>query len=132
MHSDLLVLEEFEVKQYEDQALAWFLRDYEFPLEKCCTILEEEHDHTVTEKNYGGSCGYIILMDEHCRDLSHNSSPHTSISATSCGDENWVKGFFLLMPQEENDTSTLPVEGLMVKPCVLTSALVVVELFPPE
>ena len=51
VHFDLHVLEEFEVKQYEDQALAWFLRDYEFPLGKCCTILEEEHDHTVTQEN---------------------------------------------------------------------------------
>ena len=128
---DLHVLEEFEVKQYEDQALALFLRDYELPLGKCCTILEA-YDHTVTEKTNGGSCGSIILMDENCRDLAHNSSPHTSISATSCGDENWVKGFFLLMPQEEHDTFTLPVEVLMVKPCGLTSELVVADLFPSE
>ena len=64
MHSDLHVLEDFEVKQYEVEALAWFLRYYEFPLGKCCTILEEAHDHTVTEKSNGGSCGSIILMDE--------------------------------------------------------------------
>ena len=94
MHSDLHVLKEFEVKQYEDQALAWFLRDYEFPLEKCCTILEEEHYHTVTEKTNGGSCGSIILMDENCSYLAHNSSPHSSVSPTSRGDENWVKRFF--------------------------------------
>ena len=87
------------------------------------------HYHSETN---GGTCGSIILIDEHCRDLAHNSSPHTSISATSCEDENWVKGFFLLMPQEEHDTSTLPVEVLMVKPCGLTSELVVAELFPPE
>ena len=36
------------------------------------------------------------------------------------------------MPQEELDTFTLPVEVLMVKPCGLTSALVLAELFPPE
>ena len=45
------VLEDFEVKKYEYQALAWFLRDYEFPLGKCCTILEEAHDQTVTQEN---------------------------------------------------------------------------------
>ena len=39
VHSNFHVLE-FEVKQYEDQALAWFLRDYEFPIGKCCRILE--------------------------------------------------------------------------------------------
>ena len=57
VHYDLHVLEEFEVKQYEDQALAWFIRDYELPLGKCCTILEEAHDHTVTDINNGGCCG---------------------------------------------------------------------------
>ena len=36
------------------------------------------------------------------------------------------------MPQQEHDTSTLPVEVLMVKPCGLTSELVVDELFPSE
>ena len=91
--------------------------------------MEEAHDHTATQKTNGGICGSISLIDEHCRDLAHNSSPHTSISATSCGDENWVKGFFLLIPQKENDTSSLLVEGLMVKPCGLTSASLVVELF---
>ena len=80
----------------------------------------------------GGNCASISLMDEYCRDLVQNSSPCTSILGTSCGDENWVKGIFMLIPQEEHDTSTLPVEGFMVKPCGLTSALVVVELFPPE
>ena len=111
VHSNFHVLEKFEVKQYEDQTLAWFLRDYSLHLGKCCTILEEAHDHIVTQKTNGGICGSIILIDEHCRYLAHNSSPHTSISATSRGDENWVRGFFLLMPQEEDDTSTLLVES---------------------
>ena len=35
VHSDLHVLEKFEVKKYEYQALGWFLRDYELPLGKC-------------------------------------------------------------------------------------------------
>ena len=58
-------------------------------------------------------------------------SPHFYFSHIMWG---WKLGerIFLLMPQEENDTSTLPVEGLMVKPCGLEIALVVVELFPPE
>ena len=36
------------------------------------------------------------------------------------------------MPQEEHDAFTLLVEVLMVKPCGLTSELVVSELFPLE
>ena len=94
VHSRLHVLEEFEVKQYEDQALAWFLRDYDLPLGKCCTILEEAHYYTVTELTNEEICASISLMDECCKELVHTSSLPTSISATSCGDENWVKGFF--------------------------------------
>ena len=71
-------------------------------------------------------------MDQCDRELFHNYSPHTSLPATSCGDENWVKGFFLLMPQEEHHNPTLPVEGLMFNPRGLISALFVSELFPPE
>ena len=79
MHSDLHMLEEFEVKQDEDQALAWFLRDYELDLVKCCIVLEEAHGHTITEPTNEGSCASISLIDEHCRELVHNSSPHISI-----------------------------------------------------
>ena len=96
VHYDLDVLADFEVKQYEVQALVWFLRDYELPLGKCYTILEEAHDHTVTQKTNGGIFGSIILMDEHCMDLAHNSSPHTSISPTSCGDENHGESNFFV------------------------------------
>ena len=39
-------------------------------------------------------------MYHYCRDLIH-SSTHTSISASSSGDENWEKEFSLLVQQEE-------------------------------
>ena len=38
---------------------------------------------------------------------------------------------FLLVPNEEHEICILLVDGLMVNPCGLTSAPVVVELFPP-
>ena len=53
VHSNFHVLEEFEVKQDEDQALTWFLRDYELPLGKYYIISEEAHDHTVTDPTNG-------------------------------------------------------------------------------
>ena len=53
MHTDLHMLEEFEVKQDEDQAPAWFQRDYEFPLGNCFVVLEEEHDLTFTKTTNG-------------------------------------------------------------------------------
>ena len=42
-------------------------------------------------------------MDEYCRELIHTSTPHTSISATSNGEENWENEFSLLVPHEEQE-----------------------------
>ena len=42
----------------------------------------------------------ISWMDKYYRDMIH-SSTHTSISASSSGDENWEKEFSLLVQQEE-------------------------------
>ena len=123
--SYLHVLEEFEAKQDEDHVLVCFQRYYEILLGGCCTILEEVHDHTLVES-------ISSLMDEYCIELVYRYSSHTSISATSCGDENWVKEFFLLMPHEEHETPILLDEGFMVKTCGLTSSLVVFGLFPLE
>ena len=39
-------------------------------------------------------------MDKYCRDLIHIST-HTSISASSSGDENWENAFSLLVKHEE-------------------------------
>ena len=71
VHSDFLVLEEFEVKKNGDQAFVHCQRDYEFPLEYCHTVFKEEHDHTCTDPSNAGSCASISLMDEYCRELSH-------------------------------------------------------------
>ena len=38
--------------------------------------------------------------------MVHNSSLPTSFLAISIGDENWVKGFFLLVPPGEQDDPT--------------------------
>ena len=42
----------------------------------------------------------IIWVDKYCKDMIHGSN-HTSISASSSGDENWEKEFSLLVQQEE-------------------------------
>ena len=43
----------------------------------------------------------ICWVDEYCREPIHSSTPHTSISATSSGDENWEKELSFLVPHEE-------------------------------
>ena len=116
VHSNLHVLEEFEVKQDEYQELEWFLRDYELPLGKCCTVLEDEHDHTFTDPTNGGIFASIILMDEYCKMMDYNSSPHIFNSCISGGDENWVKGFFLLVPHKEQETPPFSIDDLLINP----------------
>ena len=108
----LHVFQELDNEHNKDQALALFQRNLELPLGGNCIILKKAHDHTFTETTNEGISASIGLMYEYIRELVHNSSPHTSISATPCGDENWVKGYFMLVPQEE--TFTFQVDGLLV------------------
>ena len=120
------MLEEVEVKQDEDQAPAWFQRDYEFFMGNCCTVLEEAHDLTFIKPTNGDYCITIILMDVYCKMFVYNYSPHTFNSAISCGDENWVKGFFLLVPHEDQEDPPSS-DDLMINPWGLKS-----EPFPYE
>ena len=116
VHSNFHVLDEFEVKQDEDQALEWFQIDYEFPLGNCFIVLEEEHDIFLIKSTNGGICESIILMEEYCKELVHISSPHTFNSSISGGDENWVKVFFLLVLHEEQKAPPFFVDDLMINP----------------
>ena len=91
--------------------------------------MEETNELTSVGLVIGEEEEAISWVDDCCKDLVHNYSPHASSLATSCANKNWVKGFFLLMPSEEHDIFTLLVEGLIVNPCGLTSASLEVELF---
>ena len=73
------------------------------PLGESCRALKEAHDLTkigpANEREYA----FKILIGKSCKEviLVHNYSLPTSFSATSIGDENWVKGFFFMVPHEE-------------------------------
>ena len=113
MHSDIHVFKDFEVKQDEYQAPACFQRDYEFPLGNCCTVLEEAHDLTFIKPTNGDSCKSISLMDAYCSILIYHYSSHTFDSTISGGDENWVKGFYLLVPVHEEQEDPPSSDDLM-------------------
>ena len=68
------VLEEFERKQNEYQALALFQRDLEIPLGESCIILKEEHDQNFTKTTNEGSGASISWMVDYCKELVHNST----------------------------------------------------------
>ena len=80
--------------------------------------MEESDELTLVGLPSGEEDATISLVDENCRDmrLVHNSSPHTSILATSGGDENWEKEFSLLVPHEEKEAPIGVHDDLMNAP----------------
>ena len=52
----------------------------------------------------------------HFAEVCYYKSVHTPSLAGTHRDENWVKGFFLLMPQEEQEAATYSIDELMVQP----------------
>ena len=79
------------------------------PLGESPRALEEAHDLTTIGPANDGKDAFKILMGKNCKEvrLVHNFSLPT-FSATSIEDENWVKGFFFMVPHEEYETSTSP------------------------
>ena len=62
--------------------------------------MEESDEPTLVGSANDEEDAAIIWVDKYCRELNHFST-HTSILATSSGDENWEKEFSLLVPHEE-------------------------------
>ena len=50
--------------------------------------MEESNELKLVGSASDGEDAAISWVDEYCRDVIHGSTPHTSISATSGGDEN--------------------------------------------
>ena len=112
------MLEEFEIKHNEDQALALFQRDLELSPGESCIILEEAQDGTFYEpiKDKDSS---MFLVDEYYRsfNLIHDfSSSALSTTTIAHEDDNLAKGFFLLVPSEEQEATTLIHGDLMRSP----------------
>ena len=96
VHVDMQVLEGATFQQEGNQALVLVQRDCEFPLGESCKALEQAHGITTIGPTNYGEDAFKGLMGNSCKEvrLVHNTSLPTSFSATSIGDENWVKGFF--------------------------------------
>ena len=92
MHSNFFVLEEFLDAHDEFQAQGHYVRNDDFSHRRSPIFMEE--------LNEDEDMASISWVDKYVVDLVH-SSTHTSISASSSGDENWEKEFFLLVQQEE-------------------------------
>ena len=86
-------------------------------LGESCRALEESHDLTTIGPAYDGKYAFKILMGKSCKEvrLVHNFSLPTSFSATSIEDENWVKGFFFMVPHEEYENSISPFDYDMTR-----------------
>ena len=116
---DFNVIEEFERKQNGDQALALFQRDLEMSLSESCIILEEEPDGIYYETIKGFKDSSTFLVDEYYQiinlvhDFSSSTLPTTTIAHE---DDNWVKGFCLLVPSKEQEAPTLTHGDFMREP----------------
>ena len=118
VHVDMQVLDEATFKQEGNQAFVLVQRDYELPLGESHKDLEEEHDITTIGPKNDREYAFKSLMGKSCKEvrLVHNSSLPTSFSATSIGVENWVKGWFLLVPLKENEAPTFFCDELIKAP----------------
>ena len=106
----MYVLEGFERKQNGDQALALFQRDLERPLGEGCIILEEEQDGTNYEPIKGVMDSPTFWADDYYQSfkLVHDFSYSTPFTtSTTHENDNWVKGFFILVPIKEQDAPKL-------------------------
>ena len=118
LHVDIQVLGKATFQQEGNQALVLVQRDYELPLGDSCRALEEAHDLATIGPANNGEDAFKSLMGKSCKEVSlvHNSSLPTYFSATSIGVENWVKGWFLLVPLKENEAPTFFCDELIKEP----------------
>ena len=88
MHLVLNVLEDRADKLDENQALDLFYRKLELFAREILFSMEDSDEITLVGSTSDEEDATISFVDVYCRELIHDSSPHTSISSTSGGDEN--------------------------------------------
>ena len=109
----MYVLEGFERKKNGDQALAPFQRDLEMPFGERCIFLEEAQDGTNYEPVKGVKDSPTFLVDEFYQSfkLVHDFPSSTPFTTTTTHEnDNWVKGFFLLVPSKDKE-DTIVIHG---------------------
>ena len=116
MHLVFHVLEDCADKIDENQALDLFQRKLELFSGESLFSMEESNEITLVVLTSDEEYAAISLLDEYCRELIHSSSPYTSISSKSGGDENWENEFSLLVPHEEKEAPIGVHDELMNSP----------------
>ena len=111
------------VEHEEHAELQMFKEDqaFYFPFGTSHTFIEEVEKNSTAKPTSDGEHASTCLVDESCRGLVHIYSPHNFISATSFGNEDWVKGFFLFVPHEEKEDPTFVIDGCRDIPCDVKS-----------
>ena len=123
VHSKFFVLKEFWDADDEFQAHAHCSRKDEFYHGRSPIFSEESEDIPCVGPSHDGFDASTPLVGTFCRGLFYYKSVHTSSSVGTHRDDNWVKGFFLLMPHEEQEAPTYSIDELMVQPCGMKSTL---------
>ena len=114
VHSKFFVLKDFWDVDDEFQAHAHYPRKDEFSHGRSHVFSEESEEIPSVGPGHDGFDASTHLVGTFCRGLFYYKSVHTSSSTGTHRDENWVKGFFLLMPHKEHEAPTYSINDLMV------------------
>ena len=101
VHSKFFVLKEFLDADDEFQAHAHYPRKDEFPHGRSHVFSEESEEIPCVGPAHDGFDAPTPLVGIFFIELFHYKLFHTPMAAITHRDENWVRGFFLLVPHEE-------------------------------
>ena len=101
------MLEEFWDADDEFQAHGHFLRKADFSHGRSSLFSEELEEIPCVGPSHGGIDVSTPLVDTFFIELFHHNLFHTPMATNTHEDDNWVKGFFLLMPSKEHEAPTL-------------------------
>ena len=114
MHKRCMVifmfLKDLKENKIQTRHLHFFQRDLEMPLSEKCIFLGEAQDGTNYESVKGVKDSPTFLVDEYFPSfkLVHDSPSSTPFTTTTTHEnDNWVRGFFLLVPSKQHLAPTL-------------------------
>ena len=116
-----------ENKEHYDLQMFQEDQSIEFMFGERHTFMEEVEKHTIDKPTSRGVHASTCLVDESYRGLVHSSSSYSSILATSTGNEDSVKGFFLVVSHEGQEAPTVSIDDCRIIPCDVTCECVLVQ-----
>ena len=115
-NSNFFVLEEFWGADDEFQAQGHCLRKANFSHRRNPIFTEESKELPCVGPAHDRFDTSTTLLDTFCRELFHHNLFHTPMESYTHEDDNWMKGFFVLIPSKEQEVPTLIHGDLLREP----------------